>query len=43
MEEFIVKYWLEFLFGLIIGIIGYFVKNVNKMEEEQVKLQEEQV
>ena len=42
MEEFIVKYWLEFLFGLIIGIIGYFVKKIKKKQEEQAKKQEEQ-
>ena len=42
MEEFIVKYWLEFLFSLIIGIIGYFVKKIKKKQEEQAKKQEEQ-
>jgi chemotaxis receptor (MCP) glutamine deamidase CheD len=42
MEEFIVKYWLEFLFGLIIGIIGYFVKKIKKKQEEQIKKQKEQ-
>ena len=33
--DFIIKYWLEFGFGLIIALGGYFFKKYMKMKEEE--------
>ena len=42
MIEFIIKYWIEFLFGAIIGILSYFVKHYYKLwkSEEENKQSE---
>ena len=37
MQEFIFKYWLEFIFGIIVSVIGYYIKKVRKKQEEQEK------
>ena len=37
MEEFIIKYWLEFLFGTIISLIGIGYKKIKTKQEEQEK------
>ena len=42
MEEFIIKYWLEFLFGAMISLIGLGYKNLKKKQEEQEKMRQEQ-
>lgn len=42
MEEFIIKYWLEVLFGVITGIIGLGYKKLKKKQEEQDKKHKEQ-
>ena len=33
--DFVIKYWLEFGFGLIIALSGYFFKKYMKMKEEE--------
>lgn len=33
--DFVIKYWLEFGFGLIIALGGYFFKKYMKMKEEE--------
>ena len=35
MVEFIIKYWLEFLFGLLIGAIGYILKKIFGLYKRQ--------
>lgn len=42
MEEFIIKYWLEALFGAVISLIGLGYKKIKKKQEEQEKKQHEQ-
>ena len=42
MEEFIIKYWLEVLFGLICTIFSFLFKKVIKRQEEEKKKREEQ-
>lgn len=42
MEAFIIKYWLEVIFGAILGLIGLGYKKIKKKQEEQEKMQEEQ-
>ncbi len=42
MEDFIMKYWLEVIFGAILGLIGLGYKKIKKKQEEQEKMQEEQ-
>lgn len=42
MEDFIIKYWLEVIFGAILGLIGLGYKKIKKRQEEQEKMQEEQ-
>ena len=37
MLDFIIKYWVEFGFGLIIAIGGYFFKKYMKMREDEQK------
>ena len=37
MEEFIIKYWLEVLFGLICTIFSFLFKKVIKRQEEEKK------
>lgn len=37
MVEFIIKYWLEVLFGVIVGIIGYYIKKIREQQEKQAK------
>lgn len=39
MIEFIVKYWLEFLFGLIIALFAFFRKTLKKMFQDYVQKQ----
>ena len=34
MIDFIVKYWIEFLFGGIIGILSYFIKHYYNLWKE---------
>lgn len=42
MEEFILKYWLEFIFGAVISLIGIGYKKLKKKQEEQAEKQKEQ-
>ena len=42
MEEFIIKYWLEVLFGLICAIFSFLFKKIIKIQEEEKKKREEQ-
>lgn len=42
MEEFIIKYWLEVIFGAILWLIGLRYKKIKKKQEEQEKMQKEQ-
>ena len=42
MQEFIIKYWLEFLFGAVISLIGMGYKKLKKNQEEQEEKQKEQ-
>lgn len=38
MIDFVVKYWLEIVFGLIVSLICYVVKKLkNKLEEQDIK------
>ena len=42
MEEFIIKYWLEVLFGSICAIFSFLFKKIIKIQEEEKKKREEQ-
>ena len=42
MEEFIIKYWLEVLFGLICAIFSFLFKKIMKRQEEEKKKREEE-
>lgn len=42
MEEFIIKYWLEVLFGLICTIFSFLFKRIMKRQEEEKKKREEE-
>jgi hypothetical protein len=42
MEDFIIKYWLEVIFGAILGLIGLGYKKIKKKQEEQENMQKEQ-
>lgn len=35
MINFILKYWLEFIFGLIISILGYLAKKIKKLHNRE--------
>lgn len=35
MIEFIIKYWLEFLFGVVIGVLGYVIKKLRGLYNKQ--------
>lgn len=35
MTEFVVKYWLETLFGVIVSVMGWMLKKMNKKMNEQ--------
>ena len=37
MLEFILKYWLEFVFSAILGLIGFGFKTLKKRQDEQDK------
>lgn len=37
--EFIIKYWLEFFFGLIISILGYLVKKLKKLHNRETAVE----
>lgn len=39
MLDFIIKYWVEFAFGLIIAGGGYFIKQYMKMKEEEQNIE----
>lgn len=34
MEEFIAKYWIEFAFGILIAVLGFFFKRYLKLEKD---------
>ena len=40
MLEFIAKYWIEFLFGALIYMLGALYKKFTKYQKEQVALQD---
>lgn len=42
MGEFIIKYWLEVLFGLICAIFSFLFKKIIKRQEEEKKKREEE-
>ena len=42
MEEFIIKYWLEVLFGLRCAIFSFLFKKIMKRQEVEKKKREEQ-
>lgn len=42
MEEFITKYWLEVLFGLVCTVFSFLFKKIIKRQEEEKKKREEQ-
>lgn len=42
MEDFIIKYWMEVLFGLICAIFSFLFKKIIKIQEEEKKKREEQ-
>ena len=42
MEEFIIKYWLEVVFGLICAIFSFLFKKIMKRQEDEKKRQEEE-
>ena len=42
MEEWIIKYWLEVIFGIVISLIGVGYKKLKKKQEEQSEKQKEQ-
>lgn len=42
MEEFIIKYWLEVLFGLICAIFSFLFKKIMKRQKEEKEKREEQ-
>ena len=42
MGEFILKYWLEVLFGLICAIFSFLFKKIIKRQEEEKKKREEE-
>lgn len=35
MLEFIIKYWLEFLFGLVIAILTYLIKKISNLHKKE--------
>jgi hypothetical protein len=35
MIDFIIKYWLEVLFGIIIGVLSYFVKRYYQLWKKE--------
>jgi hypothetical protein len=35
MIEFIIKYWLEFLFGVVIAVLGYVIKKIRSLYAKQ--------
>ena len=35
MIEFIIKYWLEFLFGVVIAVLGYVIKKIRNLYNKQ--------
>lgn len=35
MIEFIIKYWLEFLFGVVIAVLGYVIKKLRGLYNKQ--------
>ena len=35
MIEFIIKYWLEFLFGIVIAVLGYVIKKIRNLYNKQ--------
>lgn len=35
MIEFIIKYWLEFLFGIVIAVLGYVIKKLRGLYSKQ--------
>lgn len=40
MIEFVVKYWVEVLFGAIISAIGFILKSMRKRKQEQDAIKE---
>lgn len=42
MYEFIIKYWLEFIFSAIIGLIGWGYKRIKKRQDQQEEKNKEQ-
>lgn len=40
MPEWIAKYWIEWLFGVVVAIIGYAVKKINTRVKETAKKNE---
>ena len=37
MPEWIVKYWVEWLFGIVVAILGYLLKKINKRVKDTAK------
>jgi hypothetical protein len=35
MTQFIIKYWIEVLFGVVISLIGYLIKKIKSWTKEQ--------
>ena len=42
MEEFIIKYWLEVLFGIVCTVFSFLFKKIIKKQEEEKKKREEE-
>ena len=36
MKEFIIKYWIEVLFSMIIGLLGYCTRNISRLLKSEM-------
>jgi hypothetical protein len=43
LVEFIVEYWLEVAFGIIVTIMGLFIRHYKKLYDSQEKTKEEKL
>ena len=42
MEAFIARYWIEFAFGILIAVIGWFFKRYLKLEKQNATQEREE-
>lgn len=39
MIDFIIKYWLEWLFGLMLALLGYLLKKIRKVQHKEQSIE----